>query len=104
MTGPLALDIEDRLFRRGVSDQELRQAIELVREYIEGHRLALQAAGDGWREFGDFYEELTRNLSLPQVAAFEIAIETLMVDAGVPRWSDMRGAGPVTPEPGGALR
>ncbi|MET0288307.1 MAG: hypothetical protein ABW178_01620 [Pseudoxanthomonas sp.] len=81
-----SLDIEDRLFRRGVSDQEVRQATELVREYIEAHRADLFDV-PAWAAFGDFYEELTRNLSVQQIAAFEIAVDTLLVGVGALRWS-----------------
>lgn len=89
MLSPLEA-VETRLFRRGVTDQEVRQAVELVREHI----LAPASAGADeytwWHEFALIYDDLTRNFAPAQLAAFEIAVDTLLVHAGMTTWTVAR--------------
>lgn len=86
-----ARDIEERIFRRGVSDQEVRQAIDLVAEYVATHTEQAPEGQDWWSAFAEVYEDLTRNFSVAQTEAFEIATDTILVGCGRPRWSCMRG-------------
>lgn len=79
--------IEVRLFRRGVSDDEVRQAMELVREFISSSATFSRDEADWWHEFGTFFDDLTRTFSPAQLAAFEIGTDTLLVHAGMSSWT-----------------
>ena len=79
--------IEIRLFRRGVSDDEVRQAMELVREFISSSATFSRDEADWWHEFGVFFDDLTRTFSPAQLAAFEIGTDTLLVHAGMTSWT-----------------
>lgn len=85
-----AWDVEDRIFRRGVSDQEVRQAIDLIAEYVATQYDQDPGGLDWWRAFGEVYEDLSRNFTLAQSEALEIATDTIFVGFGCPRWSDAR--------------
>ena len=58
-----------------------------------------------YRDFTEVYEDLTRNFSVAQTEAFEIATDTILVGHGRPRWSCMRGGRgtPRAPAPSGGL-
>ncbi|KRG45992.1 hypothetical protein ARC20_06185 [Stenotrophomonas panacihumi] len=89
MLSPLD-EVETRLFRRGVSDQEVRQAVELVREHIRSPASVGMDEADWWHSFGLIFDDLTRNFAPAQLAAFEIAVDTLLVHAGMSTWTVMR--------------
>lgn len=91
-----ASDVETRIFRRGVSDQEVHQAVELIREYVATQlRSDSGNAREKWMAFAEVYDDLTRNFTPQQTAAFEIAADTILVAFGCPRWSLVRdGLGP----------
>ncbi|HEY0335242.1 MAG TPA: hypothetical protein VGC74_16325 [Stenotrophomonas sp.] len=82
--------IETRLFRRGVSDHEVRDAVELVREYILSPRGQHYDEHQWWSDFALFFEDLTRAFSPAQLTAFEIAADTLLVHAGLQTWTVAR--------------
>jgi|GEM_PF-6375838 len=85
-----ASDVEIRIFRRGVSDQEVRQAIELVREYVATQMHNNGSEIDWWTAFSEVYDDLSRNFTPQQTVAFEIATDTILVDFGCPSWSIAR--------------
>jgi len=82
--------VETRLFRRGVTDSEVRQAVELVREHILSPKSAGVSDHDWWLEFELIFDDLTRTFTPAQLAAFEIAVDTLLVDAGMSTWTVAR--------------
>lgn len=82
--------VETRLFRRGVTDQEVRQAVELIREHILSPRAAGADEQAWWQSFGLIFEDLTRAFTPAQLAAFEIAVDTLLVHAGMSTWTVAR--------------
>ncbi|GEM_PF-2625511 len=93
-TATIAIDrnaqIEDRIFRRGVSDQDVRTAVELIREYVS-NRLDSEADEHAWwMAFGEIFEDLSRNFTPAQLAAFEIATDTILVGYGCPSWTRSR--------------
>ncbi len=85
-----ASDVEIRIFRRGVSDQEVRQAIDLVREYVMTQRYNDGSEIDWWSAFSEVYDDLSRNFTPQQTVAFEIATDTILVSFGCPSWSFAR--------------
>lgn len=85
-----ASDVEIRIFRRGVSDQEVRQAIDLVREYVMTQRYNDGSEIEWWGAFSEVYDDLSRNFTPQQTVAFEIATDTILVSLGCPRWSAAR--------------
>jgi C-terminal processing protease CtpA/Prc len=85
-----ASDVETRIFRRGVSDQEVRQAIELVREYVATQRNNDGSEVQWWSAFAEVYDDLSRNFTPQQTVAFQIATDTILVGFGCPSWSVAR--------------
>jgi hypothetical protein len=83
--------VETRLFRRGVTDQEVRQAVELVREHILSPWSPGEPEHAWWSAFALIFDDLTRNFTPAQLAAFEIAVDTLLVHAGMSTWTVERG-------------
>lgn len=90
MTGTELDPLETRLFRTGVSDHEVRTAVELVREYIHSSTWHVADEARWWADFAVFFDDLTRNFSPAQIMAFEIATDTLLVHAGLPTWTVAR--------------
>lgn len=99
-----ASDVETRIFRRGVSDQEVHQAVELIREYVSTQVRNSGSGCDWWTAFAEVYDDLSRNFTPQQTAAFEIATDTILVGFGCPRWSmvreELRAASRREAEPG----
>ncbi|RXQ99877.1 hypothetical protein [Pseudoxanthomonas composti] len=87
---PYEPSIEDRLFRRGVTDGEVRQAMDLVREYLEDNVDQSGSDYEWWVRFEEFFTELCRPLSIPQLDAMEIAADSMLVHLGLPPWSMAR--------------
>lgn len=87
-------NIETRLFRRGVSDPELREAVELVREYLGMGDPPATDDASWWADFSVFFDDLTRSFSPAQLDAFGIATDTLLVHAGRMTWTRARVALP----------
>ncbi|MEE7547169.1 hypothetical protein HF319_09120 [Xanthomonas sp. Kuri4-1] len=79
--------IEDRIFRRGVTDEEVRTAMVLVNEYVGARVYSSKSDLDWWSEFKEFYDDLTRNFTPAQTAAFEIATDTILVGFGLSTWT-----------------
>ncbi|WDS34951.1 hypothetical protein [Pseudoxanthomonas sp.] len=85
-----ASDVEVRIFRRGVSDQEVRQAIDLILEYVATQQYSQGDGIDWWGAFSEVYDDLSRNFTPQQTAAFEIATDTILVGFGCPGWTSAR--------------
>lgn len=83
-------DVEIRIFRRGVSDQEVRQAISLIREYVMTQMYNAGSEIQWWSAFSEVYDDLSRNFTPQQTVAFEIATDTILVSFGCPSWSVAR--------------
>lgn len=79
--------IEDRIFRRGVSDQDVQRAIELTKEFLEDHLLDTASDLEWWERFEVFFTELTRAMTEQQLVAVEIATDTLLIHSGSQPWS-----------------
>lgn len=84
-----ALDVEARIFRRGVSDQEVRQAIRLIREYVVTQLRSNADEIAWWSAFAEVYDDLSRNFTPQQAVALEIATNTVLVSLGCSSWSSM---------------
>lgn len=84
--------VEDRLFRRGVSDAEVQQALGLLQGYVTEHLMDTSSDREWWEHFEDFFNELTRSLSPRQLIAMEVAADTLLIHSGIQPWSLARAA------------
>lgn len=81
---------ETRLFGRGVSDPQVRAAVEQVRHWLLDPHMALLDEPGFWAAFGDLVEAWERRLDAAQAIAFEIAVDTLLTGAGLPTWTVAR--------------